>query len=65
MRAFMSAICSRTCASESWVGTSELCSELGSGELGGETGGESAERIFGAIAADERTNMTTSSGKNR
>jgi hypothetical protein len=35
MRAFMSAICSRTSASVSGVGTSEICLELGSRELGG------------------------------
>jgi hypothetical protein len=49
----MSAIYSRTSASVSWVGARELCWELGSGELASARGGESAERVFDAIAADD------------
>jgi hypothetical protein len=53
-----------TSASVSGAGTRELCREVGLGELAGVARGESAERVVGAIAADERTNMTTLSGKN-
>jgi hypothetical protein len=55
----MSAIYSRTSASVSRAGASEVFRELGSCESRGVSGGESAERVLGAIPADgKETNKT-------
>jgi hypothetical protein len=45
----------------------ELCGEPGSGEAGGETCGESAKRVFGAISTEDEKEKTKKigSGKNR